>query len=313
MTDITKKIWDKKTIELEGSILQSWVWGEFLQGLGKKVHHLQGGDFQALVVEAALPLKRKYLYCPRGPIGNQEQAVGALRDLAAADPLVVFCRIEPSAAPQNLMKADKDTQPTHNWVLNLMESEERLLMNMKPKHRYNLNLAQRKGVTVREGGKEDLLTAYRLLLETAGRNAFRLHPQDYYWQLFEHLYSKNLRLLLCEYKGEVIGVNFLTLFGDSAVYLHGGSSQRYKEVMAPYLLHWEAIRLCRGLGLKEYDFGGVAPEGQANHPWAGITRFKKGFGGRETVFPGSFDLVLSPVWYNVYKQARKFRSLLKQK
>lgn len=311
--DSNQENWDKKTIELKGSILQSWAWGEFLRGLGKKIHRVSGEGYQALLVETELPMGRKYLYCPRGPLGNFDKTLAEVLNLAGSDRSTVFVRMEPADIPKGLQKSDKDIQPTRNWVLDIAEKEEAILARMKPKHRYNINLAERKGVTVREGDEKDLVGAYRLLLETSNRNGFRLHPQQYYWQLFKHLYPGNLKLMLAEYKGEIVAADFLTIFGISAVYLHGGSSQRYKEVMAPYLLHWRAIQASLKQGLEEYDFGGIAPAGDEKHAWAGITRFKKGFGGREVVFPGSFDFVLSPVWYNVYKQARKFRSLLKQK
>lgn len=310
-TETSKQTWDRKTIELNGSILQSWGWGEFLVAQGKKIHRLSGGNFQALLAETDLPTGKKYLYCPRGPLGEWKEAVSRIHELAWSLPNCVFARIEPLAVPEGLVKAEKDIQPKHNWVLELGGTEEQLLSEMKPKHRYNLNLASRKGVTVREGGKEDLIAIYQLLLETAGRNRFRLHPQDYYWQLFDRLHPEHLKLLLAEYQGKIVGGMLLSLFGGTAVYLHGGSSQNHREVMAPYLLHWEAIRLCQKLGFKEYDFGGVAPEDEPAHPWAGISRFKKGFGGKEVVYPGSYDLVVSPVWYNVYKLAKKFRSLIR--
>ena len=104
----------------------------------------------------------------------------------------------------------------------------------------------------------------------------------------------------------------LTLFGDTATYLHGGSSAAMKEAMAPYMLHWEAMKIAKSAGMKNYNFGGVASADGPDQGWAGITRFKKGFGGFEVSYPGAYDLIYSPIWYNVYKQGRKLTRVIKK-
>jgi peptidoglycan pentaglycine glycine transferase (the first glycine) len=308
----TKESWDAKAIDLGGSILQSWEWGRFQNSLGFKPHYFAGDNYLNLVLELPMPFGKKYLYSAKGPIGDESAALNDLTQLAASDHSIVFARLEPSME-MSLPKAAKDTQPTHSWILDLEKSDDDLLAAMKPKHRYNLNLARKKGVTVRQGTKEDILTVWQLLLETASRNKFRLHPQNYYWQIYEHLHSDYLSILIAEYQGKALSVMLMTTFGNTATYLHGGSSNSNKEIMAPYLLHWEAIKHAKQKGYKFYDFGGIAPENEPNHSWAGITRFKKGFGGFELTTPGAFDLVFSPLWYNVYKNARKFKSILKPK
>lgn len=310
-TNLAKESWDKKVIELGGSILQSWVWGSFNEALGYKVYRFSGDNFANQAIETPLPFGKKYLYCPRGPLGDAEEALRDLRQLDV-DRNLVFARVEPQHEVK-LPRAVKDMQPVNNWLLNLEKTEEEILIGMKPKTRYNINLAQRKGVTVRVGEQKDLITLWKLFLETAGRNGIRLHPQNYYFQMWEHLSNSNLKILLAEYEGKPLAGMILTLFGDTATYLHGGSSQAMKEAMAPYMLHWEAIKLAKQLGLKNYDFGGIAPHNEERHAWAGITRFKKGFGGFEVVYPGSFDQIYSPVWYNVYAQGRKLTRLLRNK
>ncbi len=308
----TQYSWDKKVIDLGGSILQSWVWGEFQKSLGYAVFRFASDDFVDQVIELPLIGNKKYWYTARGPLGNVNRALAELKKSAIADKNVVFARVEPN---QNvdLPRAVKDVQPTNNWVLDLTVSEQELLINMKPKTRYNINLAQRKGVVVREGTKEDLLVVYKLLLETAGRGDFRLHPQDYYWQIWDQLHRENLKILIAEYKNQPLACMILTLFGSTVTYLHGGSSTQMKEAMAPYVLHWEAIKLSKALGYNFYDFGGVAPQNLGKHPWSGISRFKRGFGGFELTFPGSFEIVISPLWYNVYKNARSLRNIILRK
>lgn len=303
-------------IELGGSILQSWTWGEFQRSLGNKIYRFLGSDFAVLAFEESLPFGKRYLYCPRGPLGNLESALQDLNSLQA-DKNLIFCRIEPGQISnadsqlRTLKKSEKDIQPANIWLLSLEQSEEEILIRMKPKSRYNINLAQRKKVEVWEGGRQDLIVFWKLILETSKRNNFRLHPQDYYFKMWEHLSPTNLKLMLAKVNGEVVAGMLLTLYSDTATYLHGGSTSRFKEAMAPYLLHWEAIKLAKKSGLKFYDFGGIAPKGAENHSWAGISRFKKSFGGFEVNYPGSFDLVYSPIWYNAYKHARSLRNILK--
>ncbi len=309
ISNLSKEAWDAKVIELGGSILQSWAWGEFNQALNQKIHRFSSERYTNLAIESDLALGKKYLYCPRGPLGNFDEAVVDLKKLEANHELV-FARVEP-LQKVNLPQAIKNVQPVNNWVLNLEKSEEEILIGMKPKTRYNLNLAERKGVTVRVGEQKDLLDLWKLFLETATRNKIRLHPQNYYFQMWAHLAPQNMKILLAEYQGKILAGMILTVFGDTATYLHGGSSQQMKEAMAPFLLHWEAIRLAKNLGLKNYDFGGIAPATENAHAWAGISRFKKGFGGFEVVYPGAFDLIYSPIWYNVYKNGRNILRKLK--
>lgn len=309
MNSLSQEQWDRKVIELGGSILQSWQWGEFQASLGHKVHRFFGGDFAVQAVEASLPMGKKYIYCPRAPLGNVQAGLAELKSLAS-DHSNIFIRLEPQEK-MGLPQSPKETQPQQVWLLALDKQEDELLMDMKPKTRYNINLAGRKGVTVREGSKQDLIELYKLFLETASRASFRLHPQNYYWQMFESLSPDKLKILVAEYKGQILTGMIMTLFADTATYLHGGSGNKMREAMAPYLLHWEAIKLTKKLGLGYYDFGGISTDPKSHPSWTGITRFKKSFGGFEVKFPGSFDLILSPIWYNVYKNARLVRKILK--
>ncbi|MBI2607356.1 MAG: peptidoglycan bridge formation glycyltransferase FemA/FemB family protein [Candidatus Doudnabacteria bacterium] len=308
LSNLTEQAWDQKVVDLGGSILQSWVWGEFQAALGFKIHRFSGPDFVNLAIETPLIIGKKYLYSPRGPLGDVEAGLVDPQKLSETDSDIVFARVEPNV-PLSLPRAVKDVQPAVNWMLDVEKREEDLLINMKPKHRYNINLAQRRGVVVREGNKEDLLIFWKLLLETAGRNKFKLHPQNYYWQLWEKLGPEHAKLLIAEYQGKPLSGVLLTIFSDTVTYLHGGSSAANKDVMAPYLLHWEGIKLAKRLGMKNYDFGGVSSD--PRHHWAGITRFKKGFGGFEVAYPGAFDLVFAPMWYQAYKQARLLRKIIR--
>jgi lipid II:glycine glycyltransferase (peptidoglycan interpeptide bridge formation enzyme) len=308
MAETNQDNWDKKAIDLGGSILQSWAWGEFQKSLGNKVDRFMEDTWMSQVVEYDLMMSKKYWYAPRGPIGNAQHAADYLRNHANNDKAVVFLRLEPSE-PIGLPEAPKEIQPKENWVVGLEGSEQELLVTMKSKHRYNINLAAKKGVTVRQATKNDFLEVWRLLLETAARGKFKLHPQNYYFQMWETLGDQYFKILLAEYEGQILACVLASFFGHTASYLHGGSSDKNKHVMAPFLLHWETMKLAKHLGYYNYDMGGVSSD--PAHAWSGISRFKRGFGGFEVRYPGTFDLVLSPLWYNVYRNGRKLRKLLR--
>ncbi|HYE22676.1 MAG TPA: peptidoglycan bridge formation glycyltransferase FemA/FemB family protein, partial [Verrucomicrobiae bacterium] len=194
ISDLSQEAWDKKVIDLGGSILQSWIWGQFQESMGHKIHRFSSDSYTNLLIEMGLPFGKRYLYSSKGPLGDVQTALTDIQKFST-NPNVVFSRIEP-AHTVDLPKAAKDTQPANNWLLNLEPSEDQLLTNMKPKHRYNINLAAKKGVTFREGNKEDILTVWKILMETSTRAGFNLHPQNYYWQMFEVLSPKYLKLLV---------------------------------------------------------------------------------------------------------------------
>ena len=311
ISHLTQTEWDKKAIELSGSILQSWAWGEFQNAYGQKIYRFVSEEAMGLMTELVLPFGKKYWYSSKGPLGRVEDILVDIKEVSNKEPDVIFARLEPQTA-LDLPASVKETQPNNNWMLNIEPDEQRLLIDMKAKTRYNINLAARKGVKVREGKKEDLLIFWKLALETSQKNDFKLNPQQYYWLMWETLSPKFIKLLIAEYNGTPLAAILVTLFGEIATYLHGGSTSAYKDTMAPYLLHWEAIKFAKQQGYKVYDFGGVAPSNSEGHGWAGISRFKKSFGGFEVSSPGSFDLVLSPIWYNVYKNARTLRNIIKR-
>lgn len=323
ISNLSKEAWNNKVIDLGGSILQSWSWGIFNESLGHKIHRFSDNNFANLAIETELALGKKYLYCPRGPLGDFTAALLDLKKFRD-DKDFIFARIEPLQPVHpvregqigyfsngvNLPRAVKDMQPVNNWMLDLNQSDEELLVGMKPKTRYNINLAQRKGVTVRVGGQQDLIALWKLLLETAARTQIRLHPQNYYFKMWEALGQDHIKILIAEYHRKPMAGMIMTLFGDTAAYLHGGTSNQMKEAMSPYVLHWEAIRLAKNSGMANYDFGGIAPNDETRHAWAGISRFKKGFGGLEVKYPGSFDLIYSPIWYTIYKNARGLKKFV---
>jgi len=310
---MAKEQWDQFIIKNNGSFLQSWLWGEFQESLGRQVWRIEKDNLKALVIRYNLPLGKNYLYCPRGPIGPIETFLEKVKEIGQKEKSIFF-KIEPDrdcpldtvlearTVPKglSLFRSSKQIQPQKTLVLDISKPEEELLSQIHSKTRYNIRLAQKKGVTIEESSEkiDDFL---RLSKETAKRDRFHLHPQGYYQKMLEVLGQEGMiKLFLAKCKNQIVAANLVCFFGQTATYLHGASDYNSRQLMAPHLLQWHAICQAKQLGLKYYDFRGIDEK-----KWPGVTRFKKGFAGQEITFPGAFDLVFDKLWYFMYKIARK--------
>jgi peptidoglycan pentaglycine glycine transferase (the first glycine) len=316
--------------------LQSWQWGEFQRQLPSRVVRLGAWDGDQLVgsvqmIERALPLGQRYWYIPRGPVINGQLSVTDFQLLytkliaeimaRAEKSGVMFVRCEPPLERasqfifETLTKGYRRqptafVQPQDSWYLEIASPADKLLSAMHPKTRYNIKLAERKGVTVRTAGAIDDFEAFWKVMEaTAKRDHIKPHSRSYYREMYRILgHTGFMKMYLAEYQGNVIAANLVVFFGDTATYLHGASGDASREVMAPYLLQWRQIQDAVSAGMKWYDFGGIAPvTADANHRWAGITRFKRGFGGTEINYVGAHDLILDMFWYRMYRTVQKVK------
>lgn len=304
--------------------LQSGYWAEFQSSLKRPVWQYLVKDQDKVissmaVVKYPLPFSQCYLYLPRGPLvlkDNQEayeSLLNKLKELAKKEK-AVFIKIEPVSKDQSLanflkvkgFKKTRTVQPANTLMLDLSLSLEKLMAGFHQKTRYNIRLAEKKGVKVKISTSEaDLEVFWQLVKETATRDKFNSHPKEYYLSLIKELAKDNLlQIFLAEYNGKVLAANLNIFFGDTAVYLHGASSDENRNLMAPYLLQWQAITQAKKLGFKYYDFWGIAPEGAKDHPWAGVTRFKLGFGGQRIDYLGAWDWPIKKLWYNLYRLVR---------
>lgn len=302
--------------------LQSWQWGEFHKIVSSGVWRLgvegDSGEIMAgiTIIKKNLPMGKNYFYSPRGPIVNSEVLADNSKLIEALDLLfkevqniakaegVMFLRIEPIFSVEDIgitLNKTLDIQPSKTIMLNLDKDEDELLNNMHQKTRYNIRLASKKDLKFVIAGKERFGNFWKLMNETGSRDNFRLHGRNYYEAILG-LDSDFIKLLLIEHKGKVITANIVSFFGDTVTYMHGGSSNKDRNLMAPYLLQWETIKLAREMGHKYYDFYGIDEK-----RWPGVTRFKKGFSGDEISYPGTFDIAFDAGWYSVYKMVRKIR------
>lgn len=322
--------------EMDSSLLQSWMWGEFQQAAGRKIWRLavrgstQGASelkAVALVVKHELPFGWSYLYVPRGPvvIGQRTNApdMGSLRKISeqlrelALQEKALFVRVDPPVKESALQTyvslgfkpAANQIQPRVTARLDLTIGRDKLLENMKSKARYNIRLATKKEVAVRESLlAADIETFLRLNRETTERDQFIAHEDSYYRQQFELLGKAGmLKLFVAEYKDKPLAVIAVAFHGQTATYLHGVSSNEERNRMPTFAVQWEAIKAAERLGVRWYDFHGVAPTDDEKHPWAGITRFKLGFGATRVGYMGALDLPIQRAKYLLYKTRVKLR------
>ncbi len=301
-----------------GQFLQSWQWGEFQEKVAGKVFRLGVFDNKeilatATLVKKFLPMGKSYFFCPRGPIfkstKHQTPIINFLFDeikKIAKEEGVIFMRFEPieelPITDYRLpIKRTLDVEPKKSLILDITQTEDELLKQMHQKTRYNIRLADKKGIKIVEGDVGDFEDLWRLLCETNSRDNFRLHGKKYYQEMLK-LNSRFLKLVFAQYRGEKIAVNIITTFGDTATYIHGASANENRNLMAPHLLQWHNITTAKKAGFKRYDFFGIDEK-----KWPGVTRFKKGFGGQEIEYSGTFDLIADSGWYNIYKTVRKVR------
>ncbi len=190
-------------------------------------------------------------------------------------------------------------------LIDLNPSEEELLARMKQKTRYNIRLAEKKGVSLRVGRQEDLAMLYKMYAETSVRDGFVIRDEGYYktvWSLFMNSSEPTCEPLIAEVDGEPVAAIFVFYFAGRAYYVYGMSRSVHREKMPTYLLQWEAMRRAKAKGCAVYDLWG-APEvfDESDSMW-GVYRFKEGLGGQVVRTLGAYDFAPSPLWYKMYSE-----------
>jgi len=233
-------------------------------------------------------------YLPRGPVPASAEALRRLAEWARGQDLVRL-RVEPEAPPAfaEVLRGEgfrpaPALHPTHTLLLPLDLSEDRLLAGMKPKHRYNLRLAEKRGVVVDDAG--DAAELARQHQATADRQGISAAGVDFYERRLQAL--EWCRIYVARHESEALAAILVARFDGRAYYLFGGSTQVKRNLMPTYAVQWAAIRHAAAAGCSGYDFWGVPPGGDPSHPWAGLWQFKTGFGGALVDYAGAWDLVL---------------------
>lgn len=313
---------DKKVVqdflELSASksgaeFLASIEWAEILRSEGEKVETLgvYSDDNKLVAVLNLITNSLNYYYSPRGPVfasdlsPENKKIVWQFLSDYLKNKKAIFWRVEPVEIPAVISKKTHNLQPQETLMLNLELSETELLLSFHPKTRYNIKLAEKKGVSVREGANlEDFEKFWTLMGETGERDAFKIHNKKHY-QTLATANSDFIKLFLAEVNGKVVAAGLFSFYGDKVTYLHGASSYSSRQFMAPFLLQWTLIKMAKHKNYKYYDFYGIDEQ-----KWPGVTRFKLGFGGYRIAYAGTYDIVLNGLKYNLYNLLRRVKRFL---
>lgn len=308
---------------MDRSFLQSSLWASFKSAFGWKSHFFEYEGEKLSVLVRRFGKLFSLAYIPYAPVGDSDlkELSGFLKKKLPAG--CIFIRydlprfVEKEGAwssdnkvPDGFYKASLDIQPPSSVQLDLTLSEAELLKGMKDRARRNIRTAEKRGVKVEVCGVDKLPLWYDLYRETAERDRISIHGFNYYQKLFllaEEQKEIDVRLYLASVEDDVIA-GIITVFnGNEAVYLYGASCGRKRETMPAYALQWQAIRDAKASGCTFYDFFGIPPAPDENHPMYGLYCFKTGFGGHIIHRPGCWDYPCRPVLYRMYRLAEAAR------
>ena len=310
--------WNSALAALPGHhVLQTWEWGQFKRRWGWTPRYLlsPAHDAAALVLRRTIsPLNLNLLYVPKGPAldyanaATVDRVLGDLIEVARRE-RAIFIKIDPDlpAADQLILRdrgwrfSAEQIQFRNTMLIDLTPAEDQLLAAMKPKTRYNVRLAEKKGVVIRLGTLADLDLLYAMYAETVQRDGFIIRPLDYYRDAWGSFIQSGLgQPLLAQVDGDVVAGLILFHFADRAWYMYGMSRNVHRDKMPNYLLQWAAMRWAKARGCTRYDLWGAPDElTEADSMW-GVYKFKEGLGADFTPHVGAHDYVISPLGYWLY-------------
>ncbi|MGH2594321.1 MAG: lipid II:glycine glycyltransferase FemX [Anaerolineae bacterium] len=333
----------------DAHVLQTSAWGELKSRFGWSADRIAlERDTRivagALVLFRRLPLRLGALaYVPKGPIvdlADNELVVALIAGLdgLARSRRAALLKIEPDHAidlagraptpgytsawepplPGHYFRPSPHSiQPPRTILVDLTRSEEEILTAMRHKTRYNIHLAERKGVTVRAATRSDLPAFNALMQATGSRDRFAVHSPAYYTAAFDLFVPRNCaRLFVAEVESQIVAGLFAFAHGERAWYFYGASGDAHRERMPNHALQWHAMRWARSIGCRKYDLWGIPDEDEStleaqyldrrDDLW-GVYRFKRGFGGTVVRFAGAFDRVYNPLLYRLYLLALRNR------
>lgn len=325
------------------SLLQTKQWAALRQAQGWQIHWVE----EILILEKKLPLGKSFLYSPENEwenIDTKYEIIYENTKKLAENSKAIFLRLEildkydekivQKLKENGFIKSFEEVQPEWRQIIDITKTEDEILAQMKEKGRYNIRVAKKHNIVIENppAGGEKIDEFYTIFCQTAKRDGFQIRPKQYFEKLFENLKNDNLvELLVAKYNGKTIAAEIVTYYDGVASYLYGASANEYRNLMAPYLLHWQAILNGKKRNCKTYDLLAIEPFRQpqsaigfdgnninfkaaesgkrtvAQHKYTGITRFKEQFGGRKVHLVGSWDYVYRPTWYKLFKMAEQLR------
>ena len=302
-------------------LLQMGEWGELKKDFGWKPVRIIDHEIGAQILFRRLPLGLTIGYLPKPVFSGQFSGISDQFwrevDSICKKNRAILLKVEPDtwddksiihAKRSSFIISKHNIQPPRTVVLSIKEEEETILSRMKPKCRYNIRLAAKKGVTVRAW--DDISAFHEMMTVTGGRDNFGVHSKEYYQRAYELFHAKGTcELLVAEYEGKPLASLMVFANGKRAWYVYGASNDHERNRMPTYLLQWEAVRWAKARGCDEYDLWGVPDEGEekleaefeSRHDglW-GVYRFKRGFGGELKRAAQAVDRVYNPLLYWMY-------------
>ncbi|MDO8443488.1 MAG: peptidoglycan bridge formation glycyltransferase FemA/FemB family protein [Candidatus Azambacteria bacterium] len=330
-------------IDKNAPFTQAWFYGEWQEAMGRKARRFEMRDnletigfFQ--IIKYPLFANKNILYIPHAPVLRSFSEGGARSDFLkifretliqiAKEENAIFVRFDlpgrsfsegglainkyfkkvPSYAEHSVY-----FQPKYEWVLNIDKPENELLGDMPKDSRYDIRYAENKGVTA-EIFENNLISYlddfYSLMGKTAQRGNFNLHPKEYYKNILINCEKNNNAFFAAaKHSGDIIAMNLVLIFGETAYVVFGGSDDKFKNLRAPRLVYWKGIIAAKNRGCKFYNFGAIS-YGDGYESYEGISEFKKGFGGKMLEHPDSYDLIIKSFWYWLYNLRKKFRIII---
>lgn len=303
--------------------MQSFFWSEFKRNTNWSTFKIGLIDNEQLVGGASI-LKydfsenKNFLYIPEGPVLDYSSPKAELyfhAIMSEIDKIADFegaqntshMRINPRLKDlpnffEKFTKAPVDMEPRLTVMVDLSATKEAMLARMKPKGRYNIKIAEKAGVTVRQASSDDDLKSFlKLYNETCERNDLEGQNIEYFEKLIDVLQSSHQgNIFLAEHQHDILAAALVITYGNRSSYFFGASTSLKKEKMAPYKLHWEAIKYAKSQNSKWYDFWGVSATEDKDHSWAGISQFKRKFGVEEFSFIGCYDFIYDHKLYQEF-------------
>lgn len=304
--------------------LQSWAWGEARRKMEIEVIRITDGKDVFQLTFHKIPFTNfKLGYLPRSVFPSKE-VLNFLTEYGKKRK-VIFIKVEPyelisnikyqisniQSKNQKLIESNHPLFPNWTQIIDLTKSEEELLKNMHHKTRYNIRLAQKKGVKVKEMSNEKGFEIFcKLYFDTCRRQKYFGHTPRYHQIVWDSLKNDIAHILIAFYNHIPLAAYELFYFKKIMYYPYGGTSLQHRNLMASNLLMWEAIKLGKKLGAEKFDmWGSLPPNYDESHPWAGFTRFKEGYGGKFVEMAGSYDLIINPSVYQWYSRIYTLREL----
>jgi lipid II:glycine glycyltransferase (peptidoglycan interpeptide bridge formation enzyme) len=319
MTEVTLAEWNQFLAKFpDAHLLQMGEWGELKKDFGWKPVRIISGNVGVQILFRRLLLRFTIAYMPK--VASDQLSVISEQFWREVDSVckknrAIFLKLEPDTwidefitHHSSFIISKHNIQPPRTITLNINASEEDILAKMKPKCRYNIRLAEKKGVTVRAW--DDIAAFHEMMTVTGGRDGFGVHSKEYYQRAYELFHPKGTcELLVAEYEGKPLASLMVFANTKRAWYVYGASNNEERNRMPTYLLQWEAIRWAKAHGCEEYDLWGVPDENEetleaqfeSRHDglW-GVYRFKRGFGGQLKRAAQALDRVYNLPLYKLY-------------